>query len=324
MPSNTLTSVANPSAASMSDTQTVVHNFSSRAQSPYQSPSNSTSDDDSDHPSHNSFGVVHIIDPTLTDPLPHIQTLNLTAQDAAATSVHSATPISPRSAGNILQHDNMDSVTLHGIAKSLVLTIRKQEVLHQSIVTALEDCIMGLEAQLGDYTDMFNRCPEGYEENHHYPGLTVPVGDGLSRKVKWVKRVNPQMVSCYTAGGGPSSTPHILKIYAQPFIMTNPVEPLPAWFRHTITGPSAAFHTLHEAAHELEDWGVEVDLNHYRALEDTLCQSLAEAEKFQANADRYRVTKGLYEAQLEAAHAASSLTHMEGLAPTLVHHTHRG
>ena len=271
----------------MSDTQTIVHDFPSCAQSPYQSPSNSTLDDNSDHPSHNSFRVVHVIDPTLTDPLPHIQTLNLAARDATATSVRLATPISPRSAGNILQCDDVDSVTLHGIAKSLVSTIRKQEVLHQSIVTALEDHIMGLEAQLGDYTDMFNRCPEGYKENRRYPGLTVPVGDGLSREVKWVKRVDPQTVSCYTTEDGPSDTPHILKIHAQPFIMTDPVEPLPAWFCHTITGPSAAFHTLRKAAHELEDWGVKVDLDRYHTLEDALCQSLAEAKKFQADTDRY-------------------------------------
>ena len=58
------------------------------------------------------------------------------------------------------------------------------------------------------------------------------------------------------------------------------MEPLPAWFRHTVTGPSVAFHTLCKAAHKLDDWGVEADLNRYRALEDALCQSLAKAEKF--------------------------------------------
>ena len=239
-------------------------------------------------------------------------------------SICSATPISPRSAGNILQHDNMDSVTLHSIAKSLVLTIRKQEVLYQSIITALKNCIKGLEERVGYYTDTFDRCPENYEANHRYPSLTVPVGNGLSREVKWVRRVDPQTISCYTAEDRPSSTPHILKIYAQPTIMTDPVEPLPAWFHHTITGPSAAFHTLREATHKLNNWGVKANLDHYCALEDTLCQSLAEAEKHQANTDRYWVAKGLCKARLEAACAASSLVHMEGLAPTLTRRVHGG
>ena len=323
-PSNMLTSAANPSVTSMSDNQTVKHDHPSRAQSPYQSPTNSSSDDNLDHPSYTSFGAAHVIDLSPMDPLLRLQTLNITAQDQATTSTHSTTPISPCSAGNILQCNDVDSVTLHEIAKSLVSTIRKREVLHQSIVTALKNRIKGLEERVGHYTDMFDRCLEGYEENYHYPGLTVPTSQGLSREVKWIKQVDPQTVFCYTAEDSPSSTPHILKVYAQPIITTNPVEPLPAWFRHTITGPSMAFHTLREAAHKLDDWGVEADLDRYCTLEDALCQSLAEAKKHQADTDRYRIAKGLCEARLEAAHAASSLMHMEGLAPTLTCHAHGG
>ena len=200
--------------------------------------------------------------------------LNLAAQNAAITSIRSATPISPQGANTILQRDDVDSITLHGIAKSLVSTIRKWEALHQSIVSALEDHIKSLEKRVGHYTDTFDRCPEDYEENIHYPGLLVPIGNGLCHKVKWVKRIDPQTISCYTAEDRPSSTPHILKIYAQPILTTNPVEPLPAWFCHTITGPSAAFHSLCQAAHELDDWGVEADLNHYCDLEDTLCETV--------------------------------------------------
>ena len=162
------TSATNPSATSMSDNQTVEHDYPSRAQSPYQSPSRSLSGDDSDHPSYTRFGVAHVIDPSPMDLLPRLQTLNLAAQNAAATSMRSTTPISPRSAGNILQWDDMDSVTLHGIAKSLVSTIRNWEILHQSIVTTLENCIKGLEERVGHYTDTFDRCLEGYEVNNHY------------------------------------------------------------------------------------------------------------------------------------------------------------
>ena len=102
------------------------------------------------------------------------------------------------------------------------------------------------------------------------------------------------------------------------------MEPLPAWFCHTVTSPSAAFHTLRKAAHEVNDWGVKADLNCYRALKDALCQSLAEAEKFQADANRYHVAKGLCEAWLEAVCATSSLAHMEGLTPTLARRTQGG
>ena len=106
--------------------------------------------------------------------------------------------------------------------------------------------------------------------------------------------------------------------------MTNPVEPLPAWFHYTITGPSMAFHSLCQATHKLDNWGVEADLNRYCALEDALYQSLAEAKKHQADTDRYRIAKGLCKAWLEAACATSSLAYMEGLVPTLMCRTHRG
>ena len=310
--SNTPTSAANPSAASMSENQSADHDYPSCTQSPYHS---ATSAEENNAQSTISFGVPHVVDLSPMDPLPHLQMLNLTAANPTTTSVHSASPLSPCRAGAILQWDDMDAFTLHTIAKGLVSTIKKHEILHQSIVAHLESHIKNLEERVRHYTNTFDRCLDNYKENVHYPGLKVPVGEGLFCKVKWVKCINPQTILCYTAEDSPSSTPHILKIYAQPVMLTNPVEPLPAWFCHTLTGPSAAYHTLCQAAQDLNDWGVQADLDCYCNLNNALCQSLAEAKKCQADADRYRIAKGLCKARLEAARAASSLAHMEGLTP---------
>lgn len=173
--------------------------------------------------------------------------LNLTSANPATTSVQSASLLSPYGAGAILQQDNMDAFTLHTIAKGLVSTIKKCEILHQSIIAHLESRIKSLEERVGHYTDAFEWCPDNYEENIHYPGLTVPVGNGLFHEVKWIICIDPQTISCYTAEDGPSSAPHLLKIYTQPVMSTDPVEPLPAWFRHTLMGPSTAYHTLCQA-----------------------------------------------------------------------------
>ena len=250
MPSNTLTFAKNPSAASMSNNQSVNHDYPSHAQSPYHS---TTLVEEDDTQSTHSFRVPHVINPSPMDPLPRLQMLNLTTTNPDATSICSASPLSPRRVGAILQRDDVDTITLHTIAKGLVSTIKKHKVLHQLIITHLENRIKSLEDRVRHYTDTFERCPEDYKENIHYPGLKVPLGDGLFWEVKWIKHIDPQTISCYTAEDSPSSTPHLLKIYTQPVMSTNPMEPLPAWFHHALTGPSAAYHTLCQAMQDLND-----------------------------------------------------------------------
>ena len=148
--------------------------------------------------------------------------LNIAAVNPATTSTKTATPLSPREAGEILKCDNVNAITLYTIAKGLVTTIKNHKTLHQAIVSALEDYIKSLEERVGYYTDTFDKCLEDYEENIHYPRLSIPIGNSLCREVKWVKRVDPQTISCYTAEDRPSSTPHILKIYAQLVLTTDP------------------------------------------------------------------------------------------------------
>ena len=170
-------------------------------------------------------------------------------------------PISPRSAANILNMGTyLDPDTLQGIAKALLKTLKQREDNHQAEVQELNGRIDRLEELLKDHTDTFERCPEGYVLNTKYPGLTINIGNGLQRDVKWVKQLEQGTVACYTADDGPGDTPHIVKIYAQPCATAEPIEPLPTWLESILMGPSAAFNTLAEAARELDDWGIHADL----------------------------------------------------------------
>ena len=183
-PSNTPTSATSRSADSMSENQSPDHDYPSHTQSPYCSPSHSSSNDNSDHPSTISFGVKLVIGPTPMDTLLCLQMLNIAAINPTTTSTRTASPLSPQGAGEILKCNDIDAITLHTIAKGLVTTIKNCETLHQAIVSILEDRIKSLEKRVGHYTDTFNRCPEDYEENVHYPGLSIPIGDSLCREVK--------------------------------------------------------------------------------------------------------------------------------------------
>ena len=53
---------------------------------------------------------------------------------------------------------------------------------------------------------------------------------------------------------GPGSSPHILKIYAQPYVTPEPIKPLPPWFKTILLGLSPMYHNFIQEVGELEDW----------------------------------------------------------------------
>jgi hypothetical protein len=61
------------------------------------------------------------------------------------------------------------------------------------------------------------------------------------------------MLSIFTVDNGPGSSPHIIKIYAQPCHIAELVEPLLGWLKCILMGLNTYFLTLVEASNELED-----------------------------------------------------------------------
>ena len=225
-------------------------------------------------------------------------------------------PISPRSAANILDSGTyLDPNTLQGIAKALLKTIKQREDNHMAEVRELNARINRLEDLVKTHTDTFQRCPEGYVLNTKYPGLTINIGNGLQREVKWVKHLEQGTMACFTEDDGPGNTPHIVKIYAQPCTSAEPIEPLPIWLESILLGPSAAFNTLAEAARELDDWGIHADLLRFQELDASWQEAEGEERKWEACANAFALAKNLCKSRLEAAHCAYQLGAFENLGP---------
>ena len=225
-------------------------------------------------------------------------------------------PISPRSVANILDSGTyLDPDTLQGIAKALLKTIKQRETNHAAEVQELHARIARLEDLVKTHTDTFKCCPEGYVLNTKYPGLTVNIGNGLQREVKWVKQLEQGTVACFTKDNGPGDTPHIVKIYAQPCATAEPIEPLPMWLESILLGLSAAFNTLTEAARELDDWGIHADLLRFRELNASWQEAEGEERKWEAHANAFALAKNLCKSCLEVAHCVYQLGAFENLGP---------
>jgi len=59
-------------------------------------------------------------------------------------------------------------------------------------------------------------------------------------------------------------TPYITSIYVQFNYADKPTEALPYWLAEMLIGPNLAYHMLLKAANDLSNWGIYMDLIHYR------------------------------------------------------------
>jgi hypothetical protein len=148
---------------------------------------------------------------------------------------------------------NINAITLQGIAASLVSTIRVREQCHINEKRFFKEKIACLKACIKAHEENFQQCLEGYVKNTKYPDLTVGISNGLHCPTKWIKMLNKGMLSVFTADDSPGSSPHLVKIYAQPCQTAELVELLPRWLEYILTGLTPYFLTLVEASDELDD-----------------------------------------------------------------------
>ena len=189
-------------------------------------------------------------------------------------------PISPRSIINQLHREkDIDLVTLRGICKSLVVTIRTREDRHNQEKKHFLERIKWLENCLAKHKETIQQCPKGYEENTQYPGLKINIGIGLHHLVKWIKLLDEGTVTGFCDNDGLGSSSHILKIYAQPYLTPEPVEPLPPWFKTILLGLSPMYHNFVQAAGELNDWGIKADIQRFYDTDAFLVKANNEVQK---------------------------------------------
>jgi hypothetical protein len=225
-------------------------------------------------------------------------------------------PLSPRIICTTLQtQTNIDNEMLHGIANGLLQTIADQEASTSVATKHYEDHLHHLEQKVLHYEQTFNEPPEGYEVNDgKVANFHIPVSGGLYQEAKWVRLNDDGTVSGYHNGQGPNEWPYIIDLYAAPdYSVDSPLEPLPAWFQHMLTGPSGDFQILQEAVADTRDWGYAWEIARYRMLNDEITAVAVKIEEYQRDLDMAHTHLGSCESRLMLARAAERVTTLQNI-----------
>jgi len=226
---------------------------------------------------------------------------------------------SPHGVENIFAANaNINPVTLQEIATSLVQTVKNHEEIHRFTILAFEDKIKRLKSTIEGYAETYERAPDGYVRNTIYPNLKIPLGKGAYAEAYWVTPAHDGYVQAYGQEQGPLDTLYSLPIYAWAVYLSEPIDPIPAWFHQLLVGTPTVYANFTKAAHQLDDWGVTADIVRYCKLDDDLSCINAELKRLEAEARAIRIVKTICEGRLELARAPKQLAHMECLATPFV------
>jgi hypothetical protein len=225
-------------------------------------------------------------------------------------------PLSPRTVRTTLEaNTDIDNTMLRTIANSLLQTIADCEASISMATKCYEDRLHHLEQKILHYEGTFDHAPKGYELNNgKVSNFQIPVGDGLYQEAKWIRLNDDGTVSGYHSGQGLNQRPFIIDLYAAPdYSVDSPLEPLPAWFRHMLTGPEANFQILQQAVADMDDWGFAREITRYRLLDDDITALAVKIEEYQRDLDAARARLGSCESRLMLARAAERVATLENV-----------
>jgi hypothetical protein len=187
-------------------------------------------------------------------------------------------------------------------------------------INSLIEQVEGLGERVMGYEQTFERPPEDYQLNEHYPNIKIPIGNGLWCLAKWIKQGEEGFMYAYTDRDGIHDLPYLIPIYAQPVYTSDPVKSLPRWFRTVLKGPSAHFNSLITHARDLDNWGIAADCTRYRKLEDEAYAIDCQMRHLEEERLSIEHEHDLYVAHLKAVRAADSLNFLEGYSSCIERH----
>jgi hypothetical protein len=167
--------------------------------------------------------------------------------------------LSPRTVQTTLQaQPDLDMTLLRSITNGLLQTIVNCKANTTIAKKGYEDRLHHLEQCVLHYEDSFNHAPEGFMlNNSQVSNFHIPVGNGLYQEAKWIQLNDNSTISGYTVEQGPNQQPYIIDLYAAPDnSVDSPIDSLPAWFQHMLTGPGDDFHILQITVAETDNWGL--------------------------------------------------------------------
>jgi hypothetical protein len=180
---------------------------------------------------------------------------------------------------------NIDATLLRSIANRLLQTIANRETDTAIATKAYEDWLHSLKQRVLYYEGAFNEPPEGFTLNHgQVTNFHIPVGDGLYQEAKWIRLNDNGTVLGYSSTQGPNEQPYIIDLYAEADTSTNsPIETLPVWFQHMLTGPSSDFQILQMMVADTNNWGLAREITQYHEIDDDIMALVVKLEGYQCD-----------------------------------------
>jgi len=198
-----------------------------------------------------------------------------------ATTHHKEEPLpaSPCTGLNILHNSKCTLEDAIEVAEGLTAMIKNRESFHHLRILLLQEQITRLHQWIEshsnnhDHSDNdhphFTAAPIGFTINAgHLPNATLPARRNSGQLAKWVRHLPDRRALLYAKDDGPGDQPYIIKLFATLNLSDEtPTQSLPRWLLDALTGPSAAFHTVHAAAEATLNWGLHTELLHYHNLD---------------------------------------------------------
>jgi len=221
----------------------------------------------------------------------------------------------PRTTQNTLAaNPDIDNDLLQTIANGLLTTIANQETDTAIQYQRFNDQIRGLQERILQYEETFEHPPEGYVANdNQVPHFRIPCSHGLSRPAKWIKLNNDGTISGYTDTNSPSSSPHIIDLYAQPDDQYDeegnpkPAATIPLWFHFLMVGPTINFTLLHSALLTHGDWGLTREVHQYCKLDTEYADVCMELEQLQVWLDAIQQACSSCKSRLQLVRASEQV-----------------
>src|SRR5713226_162076 len=243
-------------------------------------------------------------------------------QEATICHEEEPLPSSPRTGLNALCNSKCSLADTIEVTEGLAATIKNCESFHQLRILLLQEQIARLQHAA---TQSANDCPNNDDEHPHFmaapvgftintshlPNATLPAGRNSSQLAKWVRRLPDRRALLYTEDDGPRDQPYAIKLYAAPDLSDDtPAQSLPRWLLDALTGPSAAFHTVHAAADATLDWGLYAELLRYRELNQKAKAINDSISNLEAEVSGVLADQWLALGHLEGARATVHLGHV--------------
>jgi hypothetical protein len=228
-------------------------------------------------------------------------------------------PMSPSTVATTLAaHPNLNADILQAITKGLLATIARRDAQENIEIRRLNEQIARLHNRVEHYENIFERAPDGYIENEgRVPQFFIPLGKGVFKPAKWIKKLEDGRVARFHADQGPNESPYVIDLYAQADTVghgeENPIEPLPAWFRTLLIGPSSDFIHLQRDIGDLDDWGLAREIARFCELDQEAAELAAQVGVLHEELDATRDACTMSEKRLVLAHASQKAARLENL-----------